>query len=387
LDSDRWKLNRTAAETVTITVAPRSVAILTTALPGGIDRLHYESELSAAGGTGQYTWTVVGGVVPPGLQVTASGTVFGEPQLIGQFTFTVQLTDAWPGPDYTATAAVTVVIAPTPIVITTATLPSGSVRQPYRATLQFTGGAGSAIWRVSDGRLPDGLMLSPGTGFIAGRPRAVGTFSFTVEASDAGWTGNTAARSFSVTIRAREVVLYPSDATRIAGTWSLVSDRTAADGSRMWNPDKSVKKITAPLPNPANYFEMSFQAEAGVAYHLWLRGLADRDKRTNDAVIVQFSGSVDAAAAPTSRIGTMSGTIVNLADCNSCHLSGWGWQDNGSGVNVMGPEIYFERPGAQTIRVQVKQDGFSIDQIVLSAEQFFTVAPGALKNDATIVAR
>jgi hypothetical protein len=53
----------------------------------------------------------------------------------------------------------------------------------------------------------------------------------------------------------------------------------------------------------------------------------------------------------------------------------------------MGPPIDFEQSGAQTIRVQVKQDGFSIDQIVLSAEKFFTVAPVALKNDATILAR
>jgi len=53
----------------------------------------------------------------------------------------------------------------------------------------------------------------------------------------------------------------------------------------------------------------------------------------------------------------------------------------------MGPAISFEQPGAQTIRVQVKQDGFSIDQIVLSAETFLTVAPGALKNDSTILLR
>jgi hypothetical protein len=224
---------------------------------------------------------------------------------------------------------------------------------------------------------------------FSGRPTAVGTFSFTVQASDAGWAGNVATRDFSVTIRAREIVLYASDANAIAGAWSLVPDETAAGGSRLWNPDKTDKpaKKDAPFANPANYFEISFQAEAGVAYHLWIRGKADKDKRKNDAVIVQFSRSVDAAAAPAYRIGTTSGTYVNLADCDGCHLSGWGWQDNGWGVNVMGPEIYFDRPGAQTIRVQVKQDGFSIDQIVLSAERYLAVAPGALKNDATIVAR
>jgi len=141
------------------------------------------------------------------------------------------------------------------------------------------------------------------------------------------------------------------------------------------------------LVTTAVVFRHNHLSKPLVAYHLWVRGKADRDKRVNDAVMVQFSGSVDAAGAPAYRIGTTLATDVNLADCNGCHLSGWGWQDNGWGRNVVGPAIYFEQPGAQTIRVQVKEDGFSIDQIVLSAETFLTVAPGALKNDTMIVPR
>jgi hypothetical protein len=33
----------------------------------------------------------------------------------------------------------------------------------------------------------------------------------------------------------------------------------------------------------------------------------------------------------------------------------------------------------------VKEDGFSIDQIVLSADKYLASAPGTLKNDTTIV--
>ena len=53
----------------------------------------------------------------------------------------------------------------------------------------------------------------------------------------------------------------------------------------------------------------------------------------------------------------------------------------------MGPDVYFAQSGQQTIRVQVREDGFGIDQIVLSADKYLTVAPGALKNDATILPR
>jgi hypothetical protein len=36
--------------------------------------------------------------------------------------------------------------------------------------------------------------------------------------------------------------------------------------------------------------------------------------------------------------------------------------------------------------VTTSQDGFSIDQIVLSADRYLTSSPGTLKNDTTILA-
>ena len=122
------------------------------------------------------------------------------------------MTDAWPGTDCTTTAAGTLVIAPPPLVISTATLPAGDVPQLYRATLQFTGGTGTTAWRVLDGRLPNGLRLST-DGVIFGKPVAAGTFLFTVQASDTGWTGNVATRSLSVTIRIRDRVPVVPNAT------------------------------------------------------------------------------------------------------------------------------------------------------------------------------
>jgi hypothetical protein len=380
-----------ATQTALLDIVAPLLNVSLPVVPAGVIGSPFSLSASATGQVGTVTWSASG--LPAGLTMNATGTIVGVPTEFGVFTSVVNALESYStcgSPEVTRTAAatVTLVIAPLPLAITTGTLPSGDIPRPYRAALQFTGGTGKTTWSIVAGRLPDGTTLSS-DGLISGRPTAVGTFSFTVQASDAGWAGNVATRDFSVTIRAREIVLYASDANAIAGVWSLVADATAAGESRLWNPDKSDKaaKKDAPFANPANYFEISFQAEAGVAYHLWIRGKADKDKRKNDAVIVQFSRSVDAAAAPAYRIGTTSGTYVNLADCDGCHLSGWGWQDNGWGVNVMGPEIYFDRPGAQTIRVQVKQDGFSIDQIVLSAERYLAVAPGALKNDATIVAR
>ena len=118
-----------------------------------------------------------------------------------------------------------------------------------------------------------------------------------------------------------------------------------------------------------------------------MRGKAERDSCNNDSVFVQFSGSVTAAGAATYRIGTSSSTTWVLEECSGCHPSGWGWQDNGYGAGVLGPAIYFEKTGPQTIRIQTREDGLSIDQIVLSPERWLMAGPGLPRNDATIVPR
>ena len=51
----------------------------------------------------------------------------------------------------------------------------------------------------------------------------------------------------------------------------------------------------------------------------------------------------------------------------------------------MGPVVYFAADGLQTIRIQTREDGLSIDQIVLSSDAFLSTPPGALKDDGTIL--
>ena len=50
---------------------------------------------------------------------------------------------------------------------------------------------------------------------------------------------------------------------------------------------------------------------------------------------------------------------------------------------MLGPLVYFATSGTHTIRVQVREDGFSIDQIVLSPDTYLTAPPGANKLDST----
>lgn len=180
-----------------------------------------------------------------------------------------------------------------------------------------------------------------------------------------------------------EIVLWVSEATVVQG-WSRVADASAAGSARLSTSNAGVA-VTAPLVAPSSYFDVSFQAEAGRPYRLWIRGLAEHSHSFNDSVYVQFSHSVTAAGEPIYRIGTASATAVILEEFLHAGLSKWGWADNG--WDSFGPEIYFAMAGPQTLRVQVRQDGVSIDQIVLSSGDYLWTSPGLTKDDQTILPR
>lgn len=184
-----------------------------------------------------------------------------------------------------------------------------------------------------------------------------------------------------------EVVLYGLDATAVVGNrWSLVSDSTAAGGHALYLSNTNTSKLPNASAAPASYVEFQFTVKAGVAYHVWTRMKADSNSYTNDSLFAQFSGSVDSNGQPTARIGTTAALILYL-DGGSTEpaLSGWGWNDNGYGT--LGSNVYFAVDGLQTLRVQQREDGMRLDQVVISPSKYLTARPGALTNDATIVAK
>ena len=188
--------------------------------------------------------------------------------------------------------------------------------------------------------------------------------------------------------RSLDVFLFPgADGADLHGGWRTVSDSTAAEGVRVFHPDAGAAKLNTPLASPVHYFDLQFQASAGVGYRLWIRGKAENDYWGNDSVFVQFSDSVDAAGAAQWRLSSASATTINLEDCSGCGLSGWGWQDNGYGVDVLGPLVYLESDGTHTIRMQTREDGLSIDHIVLSPVRYRNWPPGEKKNDHTVYTR
>src|ERR1041384_4054609 len=80
---------------------------------------------------------------------------------------------------------------------------------------------------------------------------------------------------------ASDIILYASTASVKVGNFSNVSDSTAAGGIRIYNADAGMTKLPNALASPSSYFEMTFNAQAGVAYRLWVRSKADNNSPYN----------------------------------------------------------------------------------------------------------
>ena len=97
---------------------------------------------------------------------------------------------------------------------------------------------------------------------------------------------------------AQDIVLYASQAPVKVGNYFSVADSTAAGGARLTNPDLGAPKIVTASTNPASYAELTFNASAGIPYHLWVRGITLNNSPYNDSAFMQFSGSVDSVGNP-----------------------------------------------------------------------------------------
>jgi len=69
------------------------VAIAPSSLPNGALNAAYTHNLTASGGASPYTYSLVSGALPAGLNLNANGTWSGAPTVEGVFTFTVQAND------------------------------------------------------------------------------------------------------------------------------------------------------------------------------------------------------------------------------------------------------------------------------------------------------
>lgn len=150
-------------------------------LPNATVGFPYLQAITAGSGLAPFTFTVLSGGLPPGLSLSAAGSLTGTASTVGNFAFTVQVADAG---DVRGTRAYTLTVTCPVITLSPPTLPDAQVGVPYTHTITPSGGNAPYNLAVTANSLPPGLTLSP-TGDITGTPTGPGVAVFTVTAVDA----------------------------------------------------------------------------------------------------------------------------------------------------------------------------------------------------------
>lgn len=157
------------------------LALVTAELPVGAVDLPYEVRFAATGGDERYTFTAPEsgeGTLPEGLTLEADGHLSGAPERAGDFTLVIEVRSA----DGQAIETELVLsVEPSDVVITTSSLPEGTVGTEYRERIRVQGGDGLTYeFTVSSGALPAGVTLNEGTGQLRGTPTEAATSDFEV---------------------------------------------------------------------------------------------------------------------------------------------------------------------------------------------------------------
>ena len=232
--------NGVGSQVASITIYPELQVTNTSPLPGGSQGVAYGVGLTATGGVGSYTWSLVS-VSPsaPWLSVSGASLTASTP-LAGTYSVTVQVNDSI---TTVSSSALTLVISPPPLAITTTSLPPGEATAVYNppsgVSLSATGGSPPYTWSLdrSSPPLPAGLSLSP-VGLLSGTPAAAATLTLVVKVTDSATVSAT--QTLPLTINAAPVVAaaslpngevnaaYPTQTLSATGgtpgyTWSISS--------------------------------------------------------------------------------------------------------------------------------------------------------------------
>jgi hypothetical protein len=211
-----------------------------------------------------------------------------------------------------------------------------------------------------------------------------GTHVFTLIVRDGHGGESSASQTITVTPFKESVVVIANNADPHGG-WQLGPDATADSGVRAWHPDAGAAKITAVPASPTHYVDTWFLADPAQTYKLWVRLKAQNDSWANDSIFVQFEHGAIVNNTTRYVMDSTDGLDVNLEQCSGCGVSGWGWRDERWGATLNGTPVLLRFPvtGWQRMRILTREDGVSVDQIVLSAEKYLTVPPGPAKRDNT----
>ncbi len=248
---------------VVVDAATSGIVITTTSLPNGTVDTAYSAVVKASDGCTPYKWAIASGALPAGVaskvsSTTASLNLTGTPKTAATYSFTVKVTGCGGGTSERAYKVVVDAATSDGVVITTTSVPNGTVGTGYSAVVKASDGCTPYKWAIASGALPAGVaakVSSTTTSLnLTGTPKTAATYSFTVKVTGCG--GGTSQRAYKVAIQATEnhvvdLSWKTSTSSDVAGynlyrspdgaTWkkvnvsliasALYSDSTVANGS------------------------------------------------------------------------------------------------------------------------------------------------------------
>ena len=188
-----------AAETLRITEPPSPMA--------GIVTVPFSYTFTARPGTGvppyKFRLHPTSGALPLGLSLAENGVLTGAPTAYGTWIFRVMVVDAISAAASTGQITFNTTVLP----LALGPAPAGTIPALVNYQHQFTATGGMPAYSYSrTGNLPVGMAVSA-SGLLSGVPHEVGTFNFTVRATDVLQSSIT--RSVTLTVVAPAITSAP----------------------------------------------------------------------------------------------------------------------------------------------------------------------------------
>jgi hypothetical protein len=213
-----------------VIAAAAPLTITTASLPNATVGTAYSQTLGATGGVTPYTWALASTNLPAGLSLNAStGAITGTPTVASTTNFTVIVTDSAKN---TATKSLGIVVnAPaTPLTVTAAALPAGTVGVAYSASpLTVSGGTPPYSYALTS-TTNDGLSMNFSTGAISGSPTGTGTFTLIALVTDSSTPAQTSTQSLPLTVNSPVTITIAPATLPAANVGTAYSQALTASG-------------------------------------------------------------------------------------------------------------------------------------------------------------
>ena len=189
---------RSGSQAYALTVtSPAAIILSPPSLPAATLGQPEAARITAAGGSPPYTFSVSSGS-PPGLSLSAQGTLTGTPTTPGTYQFTVTAADSSAPPRSGSQAYALTVTSPAAIILSPPSLPLDRGCSPYDTLITATGGTPPYGFSVSSGT-PSWLSLSP-DGLLTGAPASAGRYQFTVTATDSSTAHRSGSQAYAISV-------------------------------------------------------------------------------------------------------------------------------------------------------------------------------------------